>query len=77
MTLIKDQETAFYAQPTSTVIDQLQSHGEVGLSAEAVAQRYETYGWNELTFKPRRPAWVSFLLQFNQPLLYILLFAGG
>lgn len=48
-----------------------------GLGAEVVAQRYETEGWNELPMQPGRPAWLSFLLQFNQPLLYILLIAGA
>ncbi|MEM6438043.1 MAG: HAD-IC family P-type ATPase, partial [Cyanobacteria bacterium P01_D01_bin.115] len=38
--------------------------------------RYEKHGWNELQFKPGKPAWLRFLLQFNQPLLYILLLAG-
>lgn len=34
------------------------------------------YGKNELQFKPGKPAWLRFLLQFNQPLLYILILAG-
>jgi cation-transporting ATPase F len=49
---------------------------DAGLTAEAVANRYETYGRNELPVKPGRPAWLRFLLQFHQPLLYILLLAG-
>jgi len=47
-----------------------------GLSAETIAQRYELYGWNELPLTPGKPAWLKFLLQFHQPLLYILLLAG-
>lgn len=64
----------------STVQENLQSFNsdpENGLTAEEVARRYEQYGWNELQFKPGKPAWLRFLLQFNQPLLYILLLAGG
>ncbi|MEO0373477.1 MAG: cation-transporting P-type ATPase [Cyanobacteria bacterium P01_A01_bin.17] len=53
------------------------SNLKTGLTAEEVAHRYETYGWNQLPVKPGRPAWLGFLLQFNQPLLYILLIAGG
>ncbi|PZD71537.1 putative cation-transporting ATPase F [Acaryochloris thomasi RCC1774] len=53
------------------------SNLKTGLTAEEVARRYETYGWNQLPVKPGRPAWLGFLLQFNQPLLYILLIAGG
>ncbi len=48
----------------------------VGLTAEEVANRYETYGRNEVPIKPGKPAWLRFLVQFNQPLLYILLLAG-
>ncbi len=59
------------------IIEHLGSDAEAGLSAEEVASRYEKYGWNELEFKPGKPAWLRFLLQFNQPLLYILLFAGA
>ncbi|MEM8672476.1 MAG: cation-transporting P-type ATPase [Cyanobacteria bacterium P01_G01_bin.67] len=58
------------------IIQDLQSNLEAGLSPESVAARYEKYGWNELQFKPGKPAWLRFLLQFHQPLLYILLFAG-
>ncbi|MEM9007927.1 MAG: cation-transporting P-type ATPase [Cyanobacteria bacterium P01_F01_bin.86] len=50
---------------------------ESGLTAEEIAHRYETYGRNELPVKPGKPAWLRFLLQFNQPLLYILLLAGA
>ena len=59
------------------VADRFISDVETGLSVEEVASRYEKYGWNELKFKPGKPAWLRFLLQFHQPLLYILLFAGA
>ncbi len=52
------------------------SRADQGLTPEEVAKRYEQYGWNELQFKPGNPAWLRFLLQFHQPLLYILLLAG-
>ncbi|MFM7711804.1 MAG: HAD-IC family P-type ATPase, partial [Microcystis sp.] len=58
------------------VIEYLTSDGSTGLSAEEVASRYEKYGPNELRFKPGKPAWLRFLGQFHQPLLYILLLAG-
>ncbi|MDY7015066.1 MAG: HAD-IC family P-type ATPase, partial [Cyanobacteriota bacterium] len=35
------------------------------------------YGPNQLVGKKGKPAWLRFLLQFNQPLLYILLVAGA
>ncbi|MGB7417206.1 MAG: cation-transporting P-type ATPase [Thermosynechococcaceae cyanobacterium] len=59
------------------VVKAFDSNLEAGLTAEEVAHRYETYGWNQLPVQPGRPAWLGFLLQFNQPLLYILLIAGG
>ncbi|MEM7062822.1 MAG: cation-transporting P-type ATPase [Cyanobacteria bacterium P01_B01_bin.77] len=58
------------------LLDYFVSDIATGLSAEEVARRYEKYGWNELQFKPGKPAWLRFLLQFHQPLLYILLLAG-
>ncbi len=67
----------YHDQSIENVLAEFQSDLEQGLSAEKVAQNYETYGWNELTFKPGKPAWLRFLLQFNQPLLYILLLAGA
>lgn len=59
------------------VIEYFASDVETGLSAEEVATRYEKHGWNELQFKPGKPLWLRFLLQFHQPLLYILLVAGA
>lgn len=58
------------------VIQIFNSDQETGLTAEDISQRYEKYGWNELEVKPSKPAWLRFLLQFHQPLLYILLIAG-
>ncbi|ANV84349.1 carbonate dehydratase [Picosynechococcus sp. PCC 7003] len=66
-----------HAQPEAALIQTLQSDAERGLSPEAVAQRYEQYGWNELQFRAGKPAWLRFLLQFHQPLLYILIIAGS
>jgi cation-transporting ATPase F len=53
----------------------LGSHPETGLPVEEVAARQAQFGPNELTPKRRRSALVRFLLQFHQPLLYILLAA--
>ncbi len=58
------------------LFEQLQAHPERGLTAEVVRQRQQEYGPNEIKAKPAKPAWVGFLEQFNQPLLYILLGAG-
>ncbi len=58
------------------VIQQLASHADQGLTLPDIAQRQKHYGLNELEIKPAKPAWLRFLLQFNQALLYILLIAG-
>ncbi|MFB2979291.1 HAD-IC family P-type ATPase [Microseira sp. BLCC-F43] len=39
-------------------------------------KRHNSFGPNELTSKKGKPLWMRFLLQFNQPLIYILLIAG-
>lgn len=67
----------FHSLDIPTSIRKIDSDLELGLTAETVAQRYELYGRNELPIKPGKPAWLKFLLQFNQPLLYILLIAGA
>ncbi|MDY6937030.1 MAG: cation-transporting P-type ATPase [Cyanobacteriota bacterium] len=73
-----DETLATYHQlPTSEVVRHFRSDPDEGLSPGEVADRYERYGPNELTFKPGKPPWLKFLLQFNQPLLYILLVAGA
>ena len=71
------QSHSYHELSSQEVVAHWRSDAEVGLTAEEVASRYETYGWNELKFKPGKPAWLKFLLQFNQPLLYILLLAGS
>ncbi|MEA5489715.1 MULTISPECIES: cation-translocating P-type ATPase [Pseudanabaena] len=47
-----------------------------GLPAADVSQRQEAYGFNELKGKKGKSAIARFLMEFNQPLIYILLFAG-
>ncbi|MEO1146545.1 MAG: cation-transporting P-type ATPase [Cyanobacteria bacterium J06638_22] len=71
-----DQSQLYHSLSPQEVMKYFVGDIEKGLSAEEVANRYEKYGWNELTFKPGKPAWLRFLLQFHQPLLYILLLAG-
>ncbi len=73
---IQLQLRSYYDLDDREVIEYCGSDAEVGLTAEEVASRYEKYGWNELKFKPGKSAWLRFLLQFHQPLLYILLLAG-
>ncbi|MCU0540657.1 MAG: cation-transporting P-type ATPase [Oscillatoriaceae cyanobacterium Prado104] len=62
--------------PAKEVALRLDTDLETGLKATAIADRLALYGLNELAVKPGKPAWLRFLLQFNQALLYILLVAG-
>ncbi len=54
----------------------LETDLDKGLSSAQVEQRLADFGANELTGKKSKPWWLKFLLQFNQPLLIILLCAG-
>lgn len=75
--LVQSHSHVYHALTRQEIVERLGSHAEIGLTPEEVARRYEQYGWNELQVKPGKPAWLQFLLQFNQPLLYILLLAGA
>ena len=68
---------SYHEMSVLSAIESFHSNLERGLTAEEVAIGYETYGWNQLPVKPGKPAWLRFLLQFHQPLLYILLVAGA
>ena len=48
-----------------------------GLSADEVRRRQKEHGPNRVTARRGTPAWLKFLKQFNQPLVYILLVAVG
>ncbi len=74
--LVQPHSRSYHALPEYEIIQSFDSSVETGLTSEDVAHRYAQYGWNELQFKPGKPAWLRFLLQFHQPLLYILLLAG-
>jgi len=50
---------------------------KTGLSEAEVKHRLEKFGPNVVRAHPGTPAWLKFLQQFNQPLVYILLLAGG
>jgi cation-transporting P-type ATPase F len=58
------------------VAQALESNLETGLSPDEVRERHEQFGANELTIQEKTSVWLRFLQQFNQPLIYILLFAG-
>ena len=55
----------------------LETNLESGLDLFAVKQRREQFGPNQLTPRQGQSSWLRFLLQFHNPLIYILLAAGG
>ncbi len=55
----------------------LESSEESGLNSDLVNERLKEFGPNELTGKKAQPLWLKFILQFNQPLILILLVAGA
>ncbi|MBD2364437.1 cation-transporting P-type ATPase [Anabaena minutissima FACHB-250] len=61
----------------SKVAQNLDTNIEAGLTPNEVTKRRERFGANELKAKPGKSPLVRFLLQFNQPLLYILIIAGA
>lgn len=66
-----------HAESIEAVLDKLKTDPQAGLSTEEVRRRLEQYGPNVLTPKKGVPAWKRFLLQFHQPLVYILLAASA
>ncbi len=54
----------------------LEVNFKAGLSAAGIKQRQEKYGLNKLTPQKRINEFMRFMLQFHQPLLYILLAAS-
>lgn len=56
-------------------VKRLEVDVSVGLSLDEVKKRKELYGLNQLTPKKGMPLWLRFLMQFHQPLVYILLAA--
>ncbi|MBD1928249.1 cation-transporting P-type ATPase [Trichocoleus sp. FACHB-90] len=73
----KRLEQQWHHLPAPEISSELNSNLETGLTSAEVAKRQEQFGSNELKGKAGKSPLVRFLLQFNQPLLYILLIAGA
>jgi magnesium-transporting ATPase (P-type) len=50
---------------------------EHGLTYDEVTKRQAQFGLNQLPIRHARPAWLRLLLQFHNPLIYVLLAAGA
>ncbi|OKY74105.1 MAG: carbonate dehydratase [Desulfobulbaceae bacterium DB1] len=62
--------------PTKEILDRLSSNAEKGLEQSEVEQLREKFGPNALTAKKGKGPLKRFLLQFHQPLIYILIVSG-
>lgn len=62
--------------PADEVVDLLESDSAKGLDIFTTENRLEEFGPNMITVKGERGPLVRFLLQFHQPLIYILIAAG-
>ena len=63
----------WHALPANDAAKLLQSNPSSGLAMVEVAARMQQFGANHLTVQKRLSEWIRFLLQFHQPLIYILL----
>ena len=63
--------------PSSEVLRLLGVEVATGLAADEVARRLKEFSPNRVTARRGTPAWLKFLRQFNQPLVYILIAAVG
>ena len=61
----------------SQTTELLETDAREGLDVFAVKHRRQRFGANELTPRRGKSALLRFLLQFHQPLIYILIVAGG
>lgn len=67
----------WHALPVADVLGAWRVSEASGLSASEVALRAARHGPNRLPEPPRRPMWLRFVMQFHNPLIYVLLIAGG
>ncbi len=66
-------DTRWHSLPAGEVISRLGTDPDRGLLPDEARQRLSRFGANALTARSGRPAWLRFLLQFHQPLIYILI----
>ena len=71
-----ENRVSWHALSSALVAETLDVRFKEGLTLAEAASRLWKHGRNELTARRARPPWLGFLLQFHQPLVYILLAAG-
>lgn len=73
--MVSNTQQAWHHLAGDDVIASLESDKEAGLTASIANERHQTLGPNSITGQKPVPAWKRLLLQFHNPLIYILLFA--
>ncbi|MCX2740930.1 cation-transporting P-type ATPase [Pontibacter anaerobius] len=73
--LTLEKQYPWHSLKAIEALNLLQVSADEGLSDEEVELRREQFGRNVMTPKKQQSAFVRFLLQFHQPLIYILLAA--
>lgn len=66
----------WHLQSVSDLIETLATTEE-GISSEEAQKRFDTYGPNRLKERGRTSPWMRLLLQFHNPLIYVLLVTAG
>ena len=65
----------FYQRSVEETLASVQSTPE-GISGTEATTRLQQYGENALPQKPGKPAWLRFIVHFNDVLIYVLLAAA-
>ena len=68
-------EEQWHSLSAEEAIKKLRVDTNSGLSSEEIDERRKKFGLNQITPKKGVPLWMRFLIQFHQPLIYILLAA--
>jgi magnesium-transporting ATPase (P-type) len=71
-----DTKTVWHSLSSQAVLSELDVSIESGLSTSQASERQKTYGLNELPGRKSKPAVIRFMLQFHNPLIYVLLVAA-
>ncbi|MDP1708074.1 MAG: cation-transporting P-type ATPase [Gammaproteobacteria bacterium] len=66
----------WHSQPLAEALLALSTQASTGLGWQEAARRLAQYGHNSLPAPKRRGPWLRFVLQFHNPLIYVLLVAG-
>lgn len=71
------KDKPWHKLPAEEIVEFLCVNLSTGLSTDEVRRRQKEFGPNRVTAHSGTPAWLKFLKQFNQPLVYVLLLAVG